>query len=59
MKVLLSVLQSFLKICIGIGIGNTFYRVMVFLLPILFYGIVNNPANYASCFTFISQVSLP
>jgi len=35
MKVLLLVLQSFLKICIGIGIGNTFFS------------IVNNP-DYTS-----------
>jgi len=27
LKVLLLVLQPFLKICIGIGIGNTFYTV--------------------------------
>ena len=38
------VLQYFLKICIGIDIGNTFFQaVLVLILPILFKSIVNNP----------------
>jgi len=45
---LVSVLQSFFEICIGIGIGNTFCRVYIGIgIANILNSIVNNPAIHA------------